>query len=382
MGPLAGLTVIEMAGLGPAPFCGMMLGDLGARVVRVDRIGGTDGRGNVLCRNRQSIAVDIRSAEGRQVVLDLVREADVLIEGFRPGVMERLGLGPGDCHAVNRKLVYGRMTGWGQEGPLAHAAGHDINYISLAGVAHAVGEAGGPPVLPLNLVGDYGGGGMMLAFGVMAAAWEAARSGRGQVVDAAMIDGATALMAEYYGFLAAGRFEDGRGTHLLDGGAHFYGLYETADGRHISIGALEPKFYEMLLEKLGLTGPVWQDQMNEANWPALRQELAAIFRQRDQAHWTAVFEGTDICYAPVLSMSEFEDHPHNLARGTTMRVDGMLQGAPAPRFSRTRAETPVRGRLPGHDTRSVLRAISYDEARIAALIAAGAVAGADEEGHP
>lgn len=382
MGPLTGLTVIEMAGLGPAPFCGMMLGDLGARVVRVDRIGGGSGRDNVLCRNRQSIAVDIRSPEGRQVVLDLVREADALIEGFRPGVMERLGLGPDDCFAVNRRLVYGRMTGWGQDGPLAHAAGHDINYISLTGVAHAVGRPGGPPVLPLNLVGDYGGGGMMLAFGMMAALWEAGGSGRGQVVDAAMVDGATALMAEYYGFLAAGQFEGDRGTHLLDGGAHFYGIYETADGEYISIGALEPKFYKMLLEKLELTEAIWQDQMNEANWPLLRQRLAGIFSSRDRQHWNAVFEDTDICYAPVLSMSEFARHSHNVARATTVEIDGLLQGAPAPRFSRTRNELPARGRRAGDDTRLVLRSISYDDARITSLLVAGAVAEANEEDQP
>lgn len=378
MGPLDGLAVIEMAGLGPAPFCGMMMGDLGARVVRVDRIGGMDGRGNVLCRNRESIAVDIRRAQGREIVMDLVAEADALIEGFRPGVMERLGLGYEDCAARNPKLVYGRMTGWGQDGPLARVAGHDINYISLAGVAHAVGRANGPPVLPLNLVGDYGGGGMMLAFGMMTALWEAARSGRGQIVDAAMVDGATALMAEYYGFLADGRFDGDRGTHLLDGGAHFYNIYETADGEYVSIGALEPKFYQLLLEKLELNDSLWEDQMNEANWPALRAKLAEIFKTRDRAYWNELFAGTDICYAPVLSMREFAQHPHNRARRTTIEIDGMLQGAPAPRFGRTPAQCPTAGRRSGADTRDVLRALGYEDARITRLLGSRAAAQAEE----
>lgn len=373
MGPLTGLTVIEMAGLGPAPFCGMMLADLGARVIRVDRIGGTDGRGNVLCRNRQSISVDLQHAEGRAVVMDLIKEADALIEGFRPGVMERLGLGPEACLQANPKLVFARMTGWGQDGPLAKTAGHDINYISLAGVAHAVGRSGGPPVVPLNLVGDYGGGGMLLAFGVMAAVWQAVRSGRGQVVDAAMIDGASALMAEYYGFLHAGEFEGDRGTHLLDGGAHFYGFYETSDGEFISIGSLEPKFYQLLRDTLGLDEEIWSRQLDRSLWPELRRRLEAIFKTRTRAQWTTLFEGTDVCFAPVLSMREAAEHPHNKARGTVVEIDGMLQAFPAPRFSATQASPPRRGRLAGEDTLAVLKEFGLESDRVERLIQVGAI---------
>jgi alpha-methylacyl-CoA racemase len=352
----------------------MMLADLGADVVRVDRIGGLDGRGNVLCRNRRSLAVDLQTAEGQALIRNLITKADALIEGFRPGVMERLGLGPDLCLKLNPKLVYGRMTGWGQEGPLASVAGHDINYISLTGVAHAVGRPGGPPVLPLNLVGDYGGGGMMLAFGVMAALWQANRSGRGQVIDAAMIDGASALMAEYFGFLAAGQFEGERGTHLLDGGAYFYGVYETSDGQYVSIGALEPKFYALLREKLSLSDEIWHCQMDEALWPEQRRRLEAIFLTKTRDEWTALLEGTEICFAPVLSMREAAGHPHNRARGTLIEVDGMLQGAPAPRFIGTPASYPKRGRAPGADSEAVLRSFGIASERIAELIARSVVA--------
>ncbi len=379
MGPLEGLTVVEMAGLGPAPFCGMMLADLGARVIRVDRIDGPDGRGDVLCRNRSSIAINLQLAEGRGIVLDLVRQADALIEGFRPGVMERLGLGPEVCLKENPKLVFARMTGWGQQGPLAHAAGHDINYISLTGVAHAIGRAGGPPVIPLNLVADYGGGGMLLAFGVMSALWRVSRSGSGQVVDAAMVDGASALMAQYYGFLAAKEFEGGRGTHLLDGGAHFYGLYETADGGYISIGALEPKFYALLCGKLGLREEIWTERMDKEKWPGLRKRLEEIIRTRTRAEWTQLLEGTDVCFAPVLSMREFREHPHNKARGTVAEFNGMLQPSPAPRFSATPAGSPARGRYPGEDTVAIFEQLHFDRARIERLVQAGVVAQAKEK---
>jgi alpha-methylacyl-CoA racemase len=373
MGPLGGLTVIEMAGLGPAPFCGMMLADAGARVIRVDRIGGIDGRRNILCRNRQSIAVDLQTAEGREIVLDLIDNADALIEGFRPGVMERLGLAPDICLQRNPKLVFARMTGWGQDGPLAGAAGHDINYISLAGVAHAVGRANEGPVVPLNLVGDYGGGGMMLAFGVMAAAWRAAGTGKGQIIDAAMVDGASALMAEYYGFLAAGEFEGDRGTHLLDGGAPFYGLYETSDGEFISIGPLEPKFYALLRDKLGLDDEVWSDQMDKANWPSLKDRMAQVIATKTRAKWTELLEGTDVCFAPVLSMREFAQHPINRTRRGVVEIDGLLQPAPAPRFSDTVSDEPRRGRRAGEDTVSVLESLRFEASRIDTLLAAGII---------
>jgi alpha-methylacyl-CoA racemase len=362
-----------MAGLGPAPFCAMMLADMGARVIRVDRADGADGRHNVLCRSRKSIAVDLKRTEGRAIVLDLLAQADALIEGFRPGVMERLHLGPDVCLQRNPRLVYGRMTGWGQEGPLALAAGHDINYISLAGVTHAIGPAGGAPVHPLNLVGDYGGGGMLLALGVMCGVWEAARSGRGQVIDAAMIDGASALMAEYYGFMARGEFSGPRGTHWLDGGAPFYGTYETADSEHLAIGPLEPKFYAELLRRLGLPDAEWQSQDDRSQWPARKQTLARLFRTRTLAEWRQDLEGTDACFSPVLPLAKVGDHPHVRARGTIIEVDGMTQPAPAPRFSRTPAAMPERGRAAGEDSRAVLEGLGLSAERIEDLLARGIV---------
>lgn len=371
VGSLDGMTVIEMAGLGPAPFAGMMLGDQGARVIRVDRPGGADGTRNVLCRNRTTVALDLKTPEGREVVLKLLERADALIEGFRPGVMERLGLGPTACLERRPQLVYGRMTGWGQEGPLAAAAGHDINYISLAGVAHAIGHADGAPVPPLNLVGDYGGGGMFLAFGVMCGLWEARRSGLGQVIDAAMVDGASALMAEYYGFMGNGQFTDRRGTHLLDGGAPFYGLYETADGQHISIGPLEARFYRELLQRLALDGPEWQVQDEPGLWPAMKQRLREIFMTRTREQWTRLLEGTDVCFAPVLSLAEVAGHPHNRERKTIVAIDGMLQPAPAPRFGRTPASLPRAGTTAGAQTQQVLREVGYSDADIARMIGAG-----------
>lgn len=372
MGALSGLTVVELAGLGPAPFAAMMLADHGARVIRVDRPDSADGSGNVLCRNRSSLALDLKQKAGRAVLLKLIATADVLIEPFRPGVMERLGLGPHECMAHNPRLVYGRMTGWGQDGPLAHAAGHDINYVSLVGVTDAVGRPGERPVPPLNLVGDYGGGGMMLAFGVMAAVWNAQRTGAGQVIDAAMVDGASILMAEYWGFLGRGEFEGPRGTHLLDGGAPFYRVYETRDHRFVSIGPLERKFYDDLLSRIGLSPDAWAEQNNPEIWPKLERELEKRFRTRTLAEWTSLLEGTDTCFAPVLTMAEARQHPHVVARKTLCDVSGMTQPSPAPRFGQTPAASPRQGSRAGEHTNEILTTLGYARTEIEALLAAGA----------
>ncbi|NJN51725.1 MAG: CoA transferase, partial [Gammaproteobacteria bacterium] len=302
MGPLQGYRIVELAGIGPGPFCGMMLSDMGAEVIRVDRMAKGTGRPkDVLARNRKSIAVDLKNPKGIELVLDIVASADALFEGFRPGVTERLGLGPDACLARNPKLVYGRMTGWGQDGPLAAAAGHDINYIALTGALHAIGRAGERPVPPLNLVGDFGGGGMLLAFGMVCALLETQRSGKGQVIDAAMVDGAAALMAMFYTFSAAGAFTDKRGTNLLDGGAHFYDTYETSDGKHICIGSIEPQFYALLVEKAGLDKVKFAAQMDPTRWAGYKDELTRVFKQKTQAQWCTIMEGTDVCFAPVLS---------------------------------------------------------------------------------
>ena len=346
MGPLQGIRVIELQGIGPGPFCGMMLSDMGAEVIRVDRAGNVSGGDaqnppiDVLARGRSSIGVDLKNPDGVEVVLRLVETADALIEGFRPGVMERLGIGPEECLARNPKLVFGRMTGWGQEGPYAMAAGHDINYIALAGALEPIGRNGEAPVPPLNLVGDFGGGGMLLAFGVACGIVEAQRSGQGQVVDAAMVDGAASLMAMFHSMRALGIWNDERGTNLLDTGSHFYDVYECADGRYISIGSIEPQFYALLLDKTGLhdeLGEQWQRD----DWPKAREQLTAIFREKTRDEWCAILEGTDACFAPVLSMSEAPDHPQNKARCTFVDVDGVIQPAPAPRFSRTPAAPPT-----------------------------------------
>jgi alpha-methylacyl-CoA racemase len=349
-GPLQGIRVLEMVGIGPAPFCGMMLADMGAEVIRVDRPAdkraSLDGkpraqdslRFDVTARGKRTVAIDLKSAEGVEQVLALVEQVDVLIEGYRPGVMERLGLGPDVCLQRNAKLVYGRMTGWGQHGPLAHAAGHDINYISISGMLGAMGRAEEAPVPPLNLVGDYGGGAMMLAFGVACALVEARKSGAGQVIDAAMTDGAALLGSMLYGMQAQGVWSARRGTNLLDGSAHFYDTYECADGKYIAIGSIEPQFYAALLERLDLTDPDFSRQMDKEQWPRLKRRLAALFTTRTRAQWTELMEGTDICFAPVLDMEEAPYHPHNIARNTFIEVDGVTQPAPAPRFSRTAPE--------------------------------------------
>ena len=374
MGPLAGYRIIELAGIGPGPFCGMMLSDMGAEVIRVERA--TPGRPapkDVLVRNRRSIAVDLMYPSGVETVLRMCEGADALFEGFRPGVTERLGLGPDDCMGRNSKLVYGRMTGWGQDGPMAQAAGHDINYIGLAGALHAIGRKGERPVPPLNLVGDFGGGGMLLAYGIVCGLLEAQRSGKGQVVDSAMVDGAATLMSMFFSFAAQGGFTDERGTNLLDGGAHFYDTYETADGKYVCIGSIEPQFYSLLVEKAGLDPDTFAPQMDSARWSDLKEKLAEVFRTKTRDQWCEIMEGTEICFAPVLSIFEAPDHPHNRARGTFVDVDGITQPAPAPRFSRTAPE--IRGAAPaaGADSEDVLRGFGFSDAEIEQLTQDGSV---------
>lgn len=340
MGPLTGIRVVELAGIGPGPFCAMMLADMGAEIIRVERKGVQDPRGkfNLLLRGRPAIGIDLKQATGGEATLRLIEQADVLIEGFRPGITEKLGLGPEVCLARNPRLIYGRMTGWGQTGPLAHAAGHDINYISLSGVLHAIGERSGKPVPPLNLVGDFGGGGMMLAFGIVCALLEAKASGKGQIIDAAMTDGSATLMTIIYGLKAMGTWTNERGTNLLDGGAHFYGTYECADGKYVSIGSIEPQFYALLFEKMGLDSSTFQEQLNKACWPELKERLAATFKTKTRDEWCALMEGSDVCFAPVLDLDEAPRHPHNVERATFVEIDGITQPAPAPRFSRTAPE--------------------------------------------
>ncbi|KWT65703.1 MULTISPECIES: CaiB/BaiF CoA-transferase family protein [unclassified Variovorax] len=375
-GPLGGLRIIEMAGLAPGPFAAMMLADMGATVLRIDRpdpaARAMPQRFYFTDRNRRSIAVDLKSSGGAALVKRLVAGADALIEGFRPGVMERLGLGPEPCLALNPKLVYGRMTGWGQEGPMAMAPGHDINYIALSGALEAIGNADGPPVVPLNLVGDFGGGGMYLAFGIACALIEAARSGKGQVVDAAMVDGAASLMTYFFGYRAGGAWP-GRGRSVTGGGSPFYAVYETRDGKYISIGSAEPKFYAELLRQTGLENAGLPDRADPANWPAIRARLAEVFRTRTRGEWCAQLETSETCFAPVLSMEEAAAHPHNRARGTFVEVDGMVQPAPAPRFSRTPAALPAAGVEPGIDLHAALAGWGLELAEIDGLAAAGVV---------
>jgi len=374
MGPLDGLRVVELEGLGPAPFCGMMLADMGAEVISVTRRSVPGSRAAQISeRGKKTIALNLKHPDGVAAVLDLCAGADILIEGFRPGVAERLGIGPEACAARNPKLVYGRMTGWGQTGPLAGAAGHDINYISLSGALHAIGRAGERPVPPLNLVGDFGGGGMFLAFGLMCAVFEAQRSGKGQVVDVSMVDGSAALMHMMYQFMAMGAWRDERGVNMLDGAAHFYDTFETADGKYVSIGSIEPQFYALLVQLAGLDAAEFAPQNDPAQWPALKQKLAAVIRRRTRDEWCAIMEGTDVCFAPVLSMTEAPHHPHNVARGTYIEVEGVTQPAPAPRFSRTATAVPAAAAPAGSDTAAVLAAIGYAPERIAALRDAGVV---------
>ncbi|HSU04652.1 MAG TPA: CaiB/BaiF CoA-transferase family protein [Acetobacteraceae bacterium] len=379
MGPLAGIRLIELAGIGPGPMAAMMLGDLGADVIRVDRLQPhgperfPDPRYAVHNRSRRSIAVDLQKPGAAEVVLRLADHADGLMEPFRPGVAERLGVGPDVCLARNQQLVYGRMTGWGQDGPLAKAAGHDINYIALTGVLHAIGRAGDKPVPPLNLVGDFGGGGMLLAFGMVCGLLEAQRSGRGQVVDAAMVDGAALLFGAVIGAHAAGLWQDRRGVNMLDGGAHFYNTYETKDEKYVAIGSIEPQFYALLLEKTGLAAEPLPDQMDRSAWPVMQERLTAIFRSKTRDEWCEIMEGSDVCFAPVLSVSETRHHQQAVARGAYVDVEGVMQPAPAPRFSRTPSEARVAPRR-GEHTNAVLREASFDAGEIAALRDAGVVA--------
>ena len=342
-GVLDGVTIIEMAGIGPAPFCGMMLADHGARVIRVDRAGAPDMKGrDVLSRNRERIEADLKSPEGIATVRALVAAADGIIEGLRPGVMERLGLGPDVLHADNAKLVYGRMTGWGQDGPLAQAAGHDINYISITGNLHGYGRPDQKPTPPTNAIGDFAGGGMMLAFGMVAGILNARATGNGQVIDCAMTDGASVIHAMQWGFRGLGAWEDSRGTNMLDTAAHFYDSYECADGKFVSIGSIEPQFYALLREKLGLTEDTAFDaQMDKAQWPILKSRLTDIFKSQTQRHWQSLMEGTDICFGAIQSMADALEHPHNVARGTFVKLDGLDQPGPAPRFLGTPAPAPV-----------------------------------------
>ena len=377
-GPLDGVKVIEFAGIGPGPFCGMLLSDLGADVIRIDRIGGPRGgsrpaadKYSVTQRGRRSIAFDLKSPVAIEACLKLFERADVVFEGFRPGVMERLGLGPDVALQRNPKLVYGRMTGWGQYGPLAKAAGHDINYIALTGALHAIGGKDKPHP-PLNLVGDFGGGALYLAFGMLAAVIHARTTGRGQVVDAAMTDGAASLLSMFYGFRALGMWSEQRRDNMLDGGAHFYDTYQCADGKWIALGSIEPQFYALLVEKAGLSGPHFQQQMNRAEWPALTEKLAEVIKGKTRDEWSAIMEGTDICFAPVLDFDEAPKHPHNVARETFVEIDGVTQPAPAPRFSATPGK--IQGGPPGigADTETALSDWGFTANDIEALKAAGA----------
>lgn len=379
-GPLSGVKVVEIAGIGPGPFAAMMLADMGAEVVRVDRAGQVNpafdtSRPNleVLNRGRRSIGVDLKHPDGVETVLRLVERADALIEGFRPGVAERLGIGPEVCLARNPRLVYGRMTGWGQDGPYAQAAGHDINYIALAGALAHFGRAGQKPTPPINLVGDFGGGGMLMAFGIACALVEAGRSGQGQVVDAAMVDGSALLMTMIWGFRALGIWGE-RGTNVLDTGAPFYDTYETADGKFVSVGALEPQFYRELLERTGLLGEVDPArQMDQSAWPELRERLTAVFRSKTRDEWCELLDGTDACFAPVLTMDEAVGHPHLVARRTIVTEHGVAQPAPAPRFSRTPGAIRRPPAWPGEHTDEVLTEWGFDEAELAKLREAGAI---------
>lgn len=351
-GPLAGVRVVELAGIGPAPFAGMLLADLGADVVRVDRPGAAGGDNDLLNRGKRSIAVDLKHERGPESVLGLAERADVLIEGLRPGVTERLGVGPEQCHRVNPALVYGRMTGWGQTGPLAPTAGHDIDYISLTGMLNLIGRNGGPPQVPANLLGDFGGGAMYLVVGVLAGVLEARSTGRGQVVDAAIVDGTAHLGTMLFSFFASGAWNAERGTNLLDTGAPYYDVYETSDGGHVSVGALEPQFYAELVDGLGLTGQL-PDRDDRANWPELRERFTTTFKQRTRDEWADVFSSTDACVTPVLSMAEAADNPHLADRGTLVERGGALQPAPAPRFSRTPSPEPGAIATPGQHSAEV-----------------------------
>jgi alpha-methylacyl-CoA racemase len=378
-GPLTGVRVLELAGIGPGPFCGMLLADMGADVLRVDRLEAADlglpiaPRFDVIGRGRRSIGLDLKQPAAVKIALTLAEKADVLIEGFRPGVAERLGLGPDACAARNPRLIYARVTGFGQEGPLAQAAGHDIDYIALTGALHAIGRAGERPVPPLNLVGDYGGGALYLAFGIACALTERARSGRGQVIDAAMSDGAASLMAIFYGRLAAGAWRDARGANAIDGGAPWYDVYEAADGKYVAVGAIEARFYAALIEGLGLDPAALPERSDRARWPELRERIAAAFRVKTRDDWCAAFAGRDACVAPVLSLAEAPLHAHNRARQTFLERDGLAQPAPAPRFSRTPGRLPRPAPRRGEGGAAALADWGFDTPTIARFRADGAL---------
>jgi alpha-methylacyl-CoA racemase len=379
MGPLSGYRIIELAGIGPGPMCAMLLSDMGADVLRIDRTADAglgiamDNKYALLNRGRRSVALDLKKPQAIEAVLKLVEKADGLIEGFRPGVTERLGLGPDVCLKRNPRIVYGRMTGWGQEGPMAHAAGHDINYIALSGALHSIGRRGEAPVPPLNLVGDFGGGALYLALGVVAGLLETQKSGKGQIVDAAMVDGAASLMTAIYGIHGSGRWTDNRGDNILDSGAYYYDVYETKDGKYVSIGSIETKFYDELLELSGLKKEELARQNDREAWPAMKQKVAACFKTKTRDEWCKIMEGSDVCFAPVLSMTEAPKHPHNRHRGTFIEDDGVIQPGPAPRFSRTPSKIQRPPARPGEHTEEALRDWGFSASELEGLRKAAAI---------
>jgi alpha-methylacyl-CoA racemase len=379
MGVLSGYRVIELAGIGPGPMCAMLLSDMGADVLRIDRAADAglgiamDPKYSLLNRGRRSVAFDLKRPEAIEAVMKLVEKADALIEGFRPGVTERLGLGPDDCLKRNPRIIYGRMTGWGQEGPLAHAAGHDINYIALSGALHSIGRKGEAPVPPLNLVGDFGGGALYLALGVVAGLLEAQKSGKGQVVDAAMVDGAASLMTAIYGMHGQGFWNNERGDNILDTGAHYYDVYETKDGKYVAIGSIEAKFYAELLRLSGLQGEELPHQQDRKSWPKMKERLKTLFRTKTRDEWCKIMEGSDICFAPVLSMEEAPKHPHMKHRGTFIEDGGVTQPGPAPRFSRTPSKIQRPPAKPGEHTEEALRDWGFANSELETLRKCGAI---------
>ncbi len=381
MGPLSGIRIIEIAGIGPGPFAAMLLADMGAEVIRVERPGGSMFSGDrseldLLNRGKRCLCADLKSSGGIEVVKRLLKTSDAMLEGFRPGVMEKLGLGPDECLALNDKLVIGRMTGWGREGPLAMRAGHDINYIAIAGALHPIGRAGEKPAIPLNLVGDFGGGGMLLAYGMVCALLEAKMSGKGQVVDAAMVDGAALLMTSIFSASQTDFWSEERGTNMLDSGAPFYEVYETADGKYMAVGAIESQFYQVFVERLNLKAAL-PNQYDVEQWPAMKDTIQAAFKTKTRDEWTAIFEDSDACVSPVLAMHEAKDHPHNRARGNFVERDGIWQPRTAPRFSRTDGGEAGKAVAIGHDTRELLAELGYSEAEQAALLSEAAVVAAE-----
>ena len=374
-GPLSGLRIIELAGIGPGPFCGMMLADAGAEVIRIDRPGGNPAAGfghDTMFRNRKSIAIDLKHPDGVEAVLRLCESADAIFEGYRPGVTEKLGLGPKDCQARNKALVYGRMTGWGQTGPLANVAGHDINYISLSGVLASVGRAGQKPTPPLNLAGDFGGGGMMLAFGMVSALLSAKTTGKGQVVDASMVEGSSAMMSMFFDMHKSGLHGLKAGTNLLDSGAPFYDVYETADGKYVSIGSIEPQFYALLRQHADLSDDLFEAQMDPSKWREQKAALETIFKQKTRDEWCEIMEGTDVCFAPVLNLEEVPNHAHNVERQSFVEVGGQQQPAPTPRYSEMPAAEPVAAAKPGAHTRETLEVCGFSSSEVDALLNEGA----------